>query len=244
MPAPPPGLPDIGYATTAPPSNTLSMWAMVCGISSILLSLFCSVIGVAPAVVGLVMGIMGNNRTKRDPIRYTGRGMAIAGICTSIAGLLLFGAQIALIAFFMASMPSTISGAMAAGTATVNLQQVGTAIQVYQFENNGALPPDFDTLVDAGHLPDTAVFDDPSDMGTAPGFTYVPLPVPVDELKDPAQWIIAFGNPSDYDGWCGPVMRADGSVENVEEPRFTREMSAFIQLYEDTFCEPPTFIEP
>ncbi len=86
---PPPGAPSQG--------NGLAVAGMVVGIVSIPL-FFLNWIDIIIGIVGLVLSIVGLNRSKR--LGGTGRGMAIAGIVTSAVGIV--AAAIFLIAVVMA----------------------------------------------------------------------------------------------------------------------------------------------
>ena len=80
----PPGTPGAAGAYSMPPQRQTS--------GSAVASLICGILGCVPFITGLlavILGIMGM-RTTRDP-KYTGRGMAIAGIILGIISLLFWG---------------------------------------------------------------------------------------------------------------------------------------------------------
>jgi hypothetical protein len=68
------------------PRNGAGIAALVLGILSILLSWLLG-LGLLPGVIGLVLGIVGLRRVRRG--RATNRGTALAGLITSILGVLL-----------------------------------------------------------------------------------------------------------------------------------------------------------
>jgi competence protein ComGC len=73
------------YDPAASPRRTgLAIAALVIGIVSFLT---CSLLLVG-AVVGVTLGIVALNKANSDPAHYAGRGLAIAGIVTSVCSLL------------------------------------------------------------------------------------------------------------------------------------------------------------
>lgn len=62
----------------------LAIGALVCGVLGLLC---CSVFTGIPAIV---LGLMAMNKEKSDPARYTGKGMAIAGIALGSVSILFF----------------------------------------------------------------------------------------------------------------------------------------------------------
>ncbi len=71
-----------GYGPNQPeqPGKGLGIAAMVCGILSLLLIFVFMPLGIGCGIAGLVMGIIGRKKNKKD-------GMALAGIITSSIGL-------------------------------------------------------------------------------------------------------------------------------------------------------------
>ena len=92
-PAPPtfqaPGSPPAYYAPVGPKNDGMSIAALVCGISGLML-IGCGV-GLIPAILGVVFGILGIKKVDASGGAIKGRGMALAGaICGAVAvGLLL-----------------------------------------------------------------------------------------------------------------------------------------------------------
>jgi Domain of unknown function (DUF4190) len=60
-----------------------SLAGMICGIMGLVLGF--NLIGLAAGVVGIVLSIIGINKIKREPKKYKGRGMALAGLICGIA---------------------------------------------------------------------------------------------------------------------------------------------------------------
>ncbi|MBI1758517.1 MAG: DUF4190 domain-containing protein [Actinobacteria bacterium] len=87
---PPYGVGGYGYPPGYPPlanrSNGMAIAALVLGIVSIFMS-FTIWVGAITGIVGLILGIVGISQSKRN--QAGGRGMAIAGVVTSVIGLVL-----------------------------------------------------------------------------------------------------------------------------------------------------------
>jgi type II secretory pathway pseudopilin PulG len=73
------------YTSTERPSKGIAIASLVLGIISIPTLGLLFVGGIA----GIVLGIVALNKLKTDPVRYSGKGLAIAGIVTSALALLL-----------------------------------------------------------------------------------------------------------------------------------------------------------
>jgi hypothetical protein len=94
-PAPPtfqaPGAPPAYYPhATGPKNDGLSIAALVCGISGLATLVLCG-IGIIPAILGVIFGIIGKKKVEQSGGALQGRGMALAGaICGAVAiGLFL-----------------------------------------------------------------------------------------------------------------------------------------------------------
>ncbi len=81
-----------GFASS--PDQTLPTIAMVLGILS--LPMFCCWGGLWLGLPAAIIGFLGMSNTDKDPARYGGRGMAIAGMVLGVVSMLLT----VLLAFF------------------------------------------------------------------------------------------------------------------------------------------------
>jgi Domain of unknown function (DUF4190) len=72
----PPPAPAV-YPRTPGPSQGLATASMIVGLAGILLS-WC--FGPVPGIVALVLGLVALSQIKKSPEKYTGKGMAIAGV--------------------------------------------------------------------------------------------------------------------------------------------------------------------
>jgi len=67
-------------------TSGLAVAALVLGILSI--ALLCIIIGFIPGILGIIFGAIALGQIKKEPQVIQGRGLAIAGIITSIIGIL------------------------------------------------------------------------------------------------------------------------------------------------------------
>lgn len=70
-----------GYPMTIPPSQTLAIVSLCLGISSITVG-WCCYIGILLGPAAMITGFIAMSQNKKDPDKFGGRGMAIAGIVT------------------------------------------------------------------------------------------------------------------------------------------------------------------
>jgi hypothetical protein len=102
-PAPPGfGAPQPAYNAPAGPKNDgMSIAALVCGISGLATLVLCG-IGIVPAILGVVFGIIGKKKVEQSGGALQGRGMALAGaICGAVAiGLFLIWLVLVVIGAF------------------------------------------------------------------------------------------------------------------------------------------------
>lgn len=106
LPAPPtfqaPGAPPVYYPqATGPKNDGMSIAALVCGISGLATLVLCG-IGIVPAILGVVFGIIGKKKVEQSGGALQGRGMALAGaICGAVAiGLFLIWLLLLIIGAF------------------------------------------------------------------------------------------------------------------------------------------------
>ena len=89
-PAPPtfqaPGAPPAYYPqATGPKNDGMSIAGLVCGISGLATLVLCG-IGLIPAILGVVFGLIGMKKIDASGGALKGRGMALAGaICGGVA---------------------------------------------------------------------------------------------------------------------------------------------------------------
>jgi hypothetical protein len=104
-PAPPtfqaPGSPPAYNAPAGPKNDGMSIAALVCGISGLATLVLCG-IGIVPAILGVIFGIIGKKKVEQSGGALQGRGMALAGaICGAVAvGLFLIWLVLLIIGAF------------------------------------------------------------------------------------------------------------------------------------------------
>ena len=73
------------YAPVGPRNDGISIAALVCGISGLATLVLCG-IGIVPAILGLIFGIIGKKKVEESGGALQGSGMALAGaICGAVA---------------------------------------------------------------------------------------------------------------------------------------------------------------
>ena len=75
-------------------TNGLAVTGMVLGILSVTVGLCCG--GPLFAIPGIIFSGIAISQINRDPEHQTGKGMAVAGIITSVISILVFVATLAL----------------------------------------------------------------------------------------------------------------------------------------------------
>jgi hypothetical protein len=90
----------VNYAPVGPKNDGMSIAGLVCGISG--LTLIGCGIGLIPAILGVVFGVLGMKKVDASGGALKGRGMALAGaICGAVAiGLFLLWLVLALFGVF------------------------------------------------------------------------------------------------------------------------------------------------
>ena len=113
----------------------LAIASMVLGILSIPLA--CFLIGIPLALVGLILGIIGLMKINGQPQQFGGKGVAIAGIVTSIIGL------VAIVPLMIAILLPSLGKAREMANRSVcaaNLRGIAQSMSVYAAGNNSAYP--------------------------------------------------------------------------------------------------------
>jgi type II secretory pathway pseudopilin PulG len=108
----------------------LAICALVLGIIN-LFSL--GILGIG-AIVGIILSIVALSKIKRDPSRYGGKGFAIAGLITSILGVLVL-VPVGLLAAII--IPNVMAAARSANEASArqSMRQISAAEATYQSDH-------------------------------------------------------------------------------------------------------------
>jgi hypothetical protein len=186
----------------------LATAALVCGVVAML--------GCLPvSLVGIVLGIVALVRTKGNPQRYGGKGLAIGGIATGVAGLIIYplGAFM-LWPAFMRGMETGMRQVCAA-----NMQQIGHALYAYA-QQDGMFPEkDADwtaRLLNAGYIKQEQLLC-PSQMAMS-GTSY--FYVPGYGIHSKPTQIILYEYPDAHGGEGGHVLYQDAHVTWLPSPQF------------------------
>jgi len=191
-----------------PPKQGLAVGALVCGIIGIV---GCPLVG----VVGIVLGIVALVNVNRDPMRNTGRGLAIGGICTGAASLLIVIPL--MIAILLPSLSRAKELAKRAQCAS-NLMQIGSALAVYSNSNRGELPESTEVWqqrLGASAPLGPMTFVCPSDIGVTCSYRYVPGR----KMDGSSTTIIVYEDPAIHNSEGGNVLFADGHVDFIRAAR-------------------------
>jgi hypothetical protein len=219
------------YATPLEPARKgMAIAAMVLGIVAIPGT--CFVVGPLLGTVAVVLGIVALVRAKRRPAEYGGKGMAIAGICTGTAAVILILPSIIWLTGSSFSQPGLLAKR---GVCASQLQAIGASCQVYAANNAGWAPPDLDTLI-AGGMLSPAYLQCPSDPNVNPAvidYIYIP-PVPGFAASAQADWIIAYEDPANHQGEGGNVLYADMHVEFLKTESLKKELDRIRRAIKDS----------
>jgi hypothetical protein len=205
--------------TTPPPvrqQNGLAVTSLVLGICS----LFCACL---TGIAAVITGHIALNRANRDPLRYGGKGLAIAGLCLGYF-FSLFGTAIQ--AGLL--LPALAKGkSRAQQVACVNhLKQVALSARIYATDNGGKFPSSFLAMSNELVTPKLLVCPGDKDRTraadwstVAPGnisYEFVTPGLDVGKLASPGSTVI-IRCPVD-----GNEAMADGSVQQKSGRRQTR----------------------
>ena len=213
--------PQIPGAIISPPqlNKGMAITAMVLGIIGLVIWV-CMPLG----LVGLVLGIIALGRANRSPRQYGGKGMAIAGICTGAASIVIF-------MLLLSIMLSSLARARELAKRTVcanNLKNIGTALVIYANMYNDKLPPNLDILIDEADMSGMS-FMCPSATEDYEHYIYIPFKT-VNYFDPQTPWVIE--NPENHGGEGGFVLFGDAHVKWVQGPELE-------QMLEDAGAEIP-----
>ncbi|MBE3097022.1 MAG: type II secretion system major pseudopilin GspG [Planctomycetes bacterium] len=147
----------------APPASGLAIGALVCGSVGALLALvgictfgITAALGIIVGIVGLILSIMAIRRIRRSAGQMGGRGLAVGGLATSIAAIvlgLLIAAAMGGLMFFAFSQAKDEAQQGRIAAARVDIANIEVAMDTFE--------------VDCGRFPSTeeglqALLDQPS----------------------------------------------------------------------------------
>ncbi len=203
--------PQVAAVDSGETRKGMALGAMVCGIIGIL---GCFPIGIA----GLILGIVAVSRVSRKPAEYGGRGMAIAGICTGGASILLVIPMIMMASILLPSLARARELSKRAVCAA-NLRGIGQAMRVYANDFNEEYPPNFKTLLKSGIVT--------KKMFVCPSSTVDVIGVGKDleacyaYIKGQGEWnnpsnVLVYEKADHHGGEGGNVLFCNGTVEFIK----------------------------
>jgi prepilin-type processing-associated H-X9-DG protein len=120
-----------------PGRQSVGVGALVCGI----IGLVFTIVGSPLSIIALILGIRGINASSRNPQRYAGRGLAVAGVVLGAAGLLVD--LCAVVILFPAL--SRVRELSQRTVCSANLRGLGQALYIYAQDEPFAFPAVFKT---------------------------------------------------------------------------------------------------
>lgn len=199
-------------------------------------SLILGIMGVAACtgpltgIPAIICGHMARGRIAREPQRYTGAGLALAGLIMGYVSLLFAIAWLAILAGMLLPALSAARESARTVSCASNLKQISLGVMMYAADHEDTLPPDLATIWESGYVADGKVFVCPSSFSqpaagaatlrTGQGCDYDyfgGLLGKLEDVSDPARTILAADRPGNQRRGFN-VLFADGHVETVREP--------------------------
>jgi prepilin-type processing-associated H-X9-DG protein len=224
QPQPPPTTPYMPPFQPAPPTAPLrtgmAVTALVFGIVGVFT---CPVFG----ILAIILGIVALNRTTREPQTYGGRGMAIAGIATGGAGMVLNVMWVALLISILLPSYSRATELSKRIVCAANMKGIGTTLKIYTIDYPDQGLPTPQLLVDLGYvMPEQIVCPSSSDE---PGdCSYILVPNAQMSLESGANTVILYEPLENHGDEGGNFLFADGHV-TFERKEAYKELVQSIQ---------------
>ncbi len=187
-----------------PPRQGMAVASLICGIGGLVT---CGLSG----LVGIVLGVVALTRANREPQRYGGSGVAVAGICTGAFSLIVL--PLLMISILLPSLTRAreLSKRLVCGA---NLKSLGTSFKIYASASLGTTPS-FETLVEAGEITEKQLWCPSS--GAVLGdlrACYEVIPDAV-VLRGRGDAVLAYDKPENHGGEGANVLFTDGHVEFI-----------------------------
>jgi prepilin-type processing-associated H-X9-DG protein len=189
---------------TTPLRMGMAITALVFGIVG---TFTCAVLG----LLAIILGIVALKRTTREPQRYGGRGMAVAGIATGSAGLLVNIIWLALLTPILLPLFSQPSEESKRLICAANMKGIGVTMMIYTAEHPGQGLPTLQELVDLEyitpkHLVCPSTDDQPGDC------SYILVPNAQMRLDGGDKTVVLYEPLENHAGEGGNFLFADGHV--------------------------------
>ncbi|MCX5676285.1 MAG: DUF1559 domain-containing protein [Planctomycetota bacterium] len=184
--------------------------AVFLGLSGIYTLGIGGAMGLLIGIVGLIFSIVALRRIRRTPGQVTGRGLAIAGLVTSIAAVVLGAVVTAVMGGIMIFALTEARHEAEQVQCTNNVHQVGVAMMNYSADNKGRLPPP-DSWPEAikAHLGDDTVLAEPgaADQGRAYAMNAALAGKRLEDIRRASQTVMIFE--------CAPGAPPAGGPDNL-----------------------------
>lgn len=199
------------------------MASLTCGLVG-LTGLCFAPLGIV-GLVGLGLGIAALVSINGQPQRLTGKGLAIAGICTGTVSML--GMCIGLALFLPALAGAQAAARQVAGA--TSMRQIGMAMGMYAQANGGWMPETADgweARLQGKYLSNPEAFNSPQIEGNGGGeLIYVPPSGPLSGLADASTIIVVYEDPTRLRWDRVNVLYADGRVEMVKKAELEAQLA-------------------
>jgi prepilin-type processing-associated H-X9-DG protein len=175
---------------------------LICGGGAVFLALsgiytlgIGGAMGLLIGIVGLIFSIVALRGIRRTPGQLTGRGLAIAGLATSIAAVVLGAVVTAIMGGIMIFALTEARPEAEQVQCMNNVHQLGVAIAGYSADNKGRLPPP-DSWPEAikSHLDDETILAEPgaADQGRAYAMNAALAGKRMEDIRRPSQTVMIF----------------------------------------------------
>ncbi len=207
--------------TATPRTSGLAIASLILGI----LGFFC--VGLVTGPIGIILGLVALHKIRARPHLLKGKGLATAGAITSSISILVSLLLLLLIAILMPAL-SRARGLAQSVACAAQLQGLGTAVTMYQLDNNDQFPPDLQALVDAEYASENilicpALHNSPDQVH----YIYRGAGLTGDI---PGQLIIIYEPATNHTHGEQNVLFADSSVQRVTDDKFSVLMQQDLEL--------------
>jgi prepilin-type processing-associated H-X9-DG protein len=168
-------------------------------------------------LLAIILGIVALNRTSREPQRYGGRSMAVAGIATGGAGMVL---NLMWLALLISILLPSLSGARELSRARelskrlvcgANMKGIGTTYMLYANDYPDQGLPNLQRLVELGYVMPKQITCPSSD--DQPGdCSYILVPNAQMSLESGANTLVLYEPLENHGDEGGNFLFADGHV--------------------------------
>ena len=186
----------------------------------------------------ILLGVVSLVLIRLRPARHRGAARAAAGLLCGVAG----------IGWFVVVTKAHAAnygpwGTVIRSETRTKLERIGEVLRTWADDHGGEFPADLAEI--HGIRSDTDGFLLVFHLSDVPDCTVTDFHYVSDlDRACPADWILAYADPSYFNDEGGGVLCVDGSVELLDEPAFSERIEAFGEAYEAARGEPPNVVAP